>query len=346
MGLGPSPFIVARDVLSVFWFRLLTIGVLSALVVLAQTVAAGTLMYTMAHSLSLPKFITNIFSEIENTSVMWLPIIAFVFAALSAYLMYLHSLIAVSVMVDYEKKCAERLIKILQSDSKLYKTLTDNQIVTLISKDCRFGGRIAYEFSTMVMPLGVALGGFPVLFYINHYATISLLIVMTLAFSGQAIVWRMAKKVSQDMESDAAFDRIAKADLLKELKSISGSYQEITAKVPDPIFMNTYRRRLTMPHMGNFLGGLLYALATAVIMFWFLVFPQKDQVHGGLMFYIFVAIFVLSRLRIAPKVFTNFHVFFNYFGRAFYIIRHGKLPESLKAKSSNEVDATPLDEDY
>ncbi|MBU1276232.1 MAG: hypothetical protein KJ720_12725 [Proteobacteria bacterium] len=342
---APPPLLVVRDVVAAYWLRLVVIAGLSGAVIVCQTLAVSIVMFAITQHLSLPGLIREAIMGIKASSGLWLPLLAFALAAISAGMVFLHSLISVNIMTGYEKLCAARLLRRLEREPRILKAMSNNQVLILLSKDCRFGGRIAYELSNAIFPVGAAVVGLPILFYLNTYATLSLMLVVILAFGGQMLLRRKAQEVSQDMEDHAVLDKTAKADFLKALAAGSETTRGVKAKVPSPQFMDTYRRRLTIPHLGNLAGGLQYALALAVTIFWFTVFPQEKTVAGNLVLYLFVAMFVLSQMRVAPKVFMNFHMFYNYFSRAFAIILNGQ-PQSPATAQPGGSEASILDEEF
>ena len=261
---------------------------------------------------------------VQKSSDMWLPLLALVLAAASAGMVFVHSLISVRMMVGYEKFCAARLMKRLEGDKDSLRALEQ-----LPGADPALQGLPIWRTHRLRafqrgFPLGAALVGLPILFYLSVYATLSLLMVVILAFWAQMALRRRAQQVSQDMEDHAVLDKTAKLDFLKAMLAGQATTEEMVDKIPSPLFMDTYRRRLTMPHIGNLAGGLQYGLALAVTIFWFTVFPQDKSTAGNLVLYLFVAMFVLSQMRVAPKVFMNFHVFYNYFSRAFTVIISGR----------------------
>lgn len=76
-------------------------------------------------------------------------------------------------MTGYEKLRAARLLRRLEKEPRILKAMSNNQVLILLSKGCRFGGRIAYELSNAVFPVGAAVVGLPILFYLNTYATMA-----------------------------------------------------------------------------------------------------------------------------------------------------------------------------
>ena len=105
-------------------------------------------------------------------------LLSFLFLVASALLLYFVRVLGVRIMVAYEGYCAGRLMERIRKRSANVKDLGARTVLTLLSKDCRFGGRIAQEIGNVVMPAGIALIAFPAMFYLNWQATLILLAVL------------------------------------------------------------------------------------------------------------------------------------------------------------------------
>jgi len=333
---------VIRDVIVNYWPRLLLVGALSGIFAVSQGVLVALVMLSVDAGHAFPAPVQSVLAWMGNEIFLGFPLMVLLLGSFSALTMLQAMRIAVGMMVRYERHCVERLIRRLQPEREKLASYDDAQILQLLTKDCRYGGRIAFELTTAVFPSVISLIALPLLFYLNVFATLTLMIVIAVLIRIQAALWLRARQVSKNMEDHAPLDKTSKAKVLKALRAMKDG--EPLAKcppVPDPRFLETYRQRLLMPHVGNTFGAFQAATALAVAVFWFTSMGADGADASSLVLYLAVAFFVMQQLRNVSKVFVNFHVFYTYFRRVFFVMRDGL--EALP--STQSTDAEDQDEE-
>lgn len=265
-------------------------------------------------------------------------LLSFLFLVASALLLYFVRVLGVRIMVAYEGYCAGRLMERIRKRSANVKDLGARTVLTLLSKDCRFGGRIAQEIGNVVMPAGIALIAFPAMFYLNWQATLILFAVLAVTVVPYWLIARIAQSISYAFEASALLDGKYKSEMLEGIRNRTWGSRPV--EMPHPEFRKRYSQRLVVAHLGALAGGIQMALCLAVLSVWFV----RQRLAGGgaanIVVYAFVAVLAFNQLRAVPKVFANFHVFLAYFQRAFVLIHDIQDRIRLPAAA-----ATPGEED-
>ncbi len=312
-------FDIALDIFRHFWMQFFVIGGLSIMVIGTQAVVVTIMFSYFSEGSDLPGIVSIVTSLANNLGPFAFATLIFVIGTVSALGMFLSRVIAVSIMTGYEKLCVHRIIDIFKHDKSLFGDMTKADFIILLTKDCRFGGRIAFELTGAILPIGISLVAFPALLYLNLYATLGLLAIILMVGFSQQLLRHKIHEVSHDMEVDVTKDKEAKIALFQKLRSGDDIEAGAENNVPHPIFMDAYRRRLTVPHVGNLIGGLHFILALVIII---AAFGYSDEKYSSayLLLYIFVSIFTLSHIRSLSKIYMNIQVFYNYFQRAYLVI--------------------------
>ena len=245
-------------------------------------------------------------------------VVSFLFLVVSALLLYLVRVLGVRIMVAYEGYCAGRLVERIRKGCDNVRDLGNHAVITLLSKDCRYGGRIAQEISNIVMPAGIALIAFPAMFYLNWQATLIILVVLGVTVIPYSLIARFAKSISYSFETSTLLDGKYKNETLSGLRNRTVDSRPI--EMPHPEFKKQYAYRLIVAHLGALVGGIQMAVCLAVLSWWFARQRLAGDGAANIVVYAFVAVLAFNQLRAAPKVFANFHVFLAYFQRAFVLI--------------------------
>lgn len=322
--------LVLKDIFCIFWVKYALIGFLSGFSFVLQMFGVAMLLSSFNNKLKLPLDLQLLFVKFLDDYQM--VIFSFMVLSASAMLMFAGRKLIVGMMVDYEGICADQLFSIITKDCS--HNYEDSEILRLLSKDCRFGGRVVQEISSVVMPMGISAVAFPAMLYMNHYATFALFLVAIITLIPYFFIASKARKISYLFEKAASFDAQHKKQALSRFKKLKNIDESIS--FPHDDFKNLYRQRLVMPHYGILIGGMQFAFCLCILGLWFIATRESDTNIAGIVFYGYIASFTLNHLRPMAKVFTNFHVFLAYFQRAFVII---------KRISPAQVDLAAMDDD-
>lgn len=300
-----------------------------------------------SNSYKVPYFDVKIYFENDIFMLVFLGLIGIV----SVFLVYLSKIVSVSIMVDYERFCVSALSqKLLCASSKNVK-ISKKEYIVLCSKDCRFGGRLAFEISNSVMPVGVCAILIPALFFLNGMLTSLLLSVVGLAIISQLLLRPMIRQTAQLMETNATADSTAKSaeyDRIVDAINVQDSkiIHDFSSRIPDKDFMNTYKNRLILPHLGNLVGGISYAIILVVIVGFYSLQHNQLNGHEDFIFYCLIAFFCFSQMKILSKIYMNMSVFNEYFSRARHFINFGETKSDSFKKPSLASQAGDVDHDF
>lgn len=331
------------DIAKLFWLRLLAISMIGAIFAITQTLLALIFLSRFTQSAqSLPFF--DLGAVTQSLTPLAFGAVIFALGTFSAVFIFLSRIISISMMTDYEKHCVDKVLVRLESNKAKVKTMAPKNLLVLLSKDCRFGGRIANEVSSLMLPISVNLIGIPILFYLDASATILLLTVILLTGYLQFMASKIARKVGFDLETAGYKDSAEKADFNKQFQAwLSGKAADMKRhdfSMPHPDFVKSYRRRLAMPSLGQFIGTIGFTIAIAVLGIDFL---REGRAFDGakIALYIYVSFFALSQLRTVSKAYINSHVFFAFFQRAFTVMNDdfsllSQTPNKLKKNLTND----------
>lgn len=243
--------------------------------------------------------------------------------------------ISVKIMVDYERYLVQKLFQIFERDSEHVKKYSLPERMVLLSKDCRFGGRIAQEISDLVMPVAMLGVSVPVLLYLQFQATLILFLVMGLTSFSYKLIARRAREISYAFEEAVLNDSLLKKKILAEIEA--GERDTPLDDAPSRSFIREYQRRLFIAHVGVFIGNIQLALCLAALAVWSARNPNA-MAPSSLVLYGFVVLVTFNQLKKTPKVFTNFNVFFAYFRRAFELIHGLESHDLIPSFVQNDVD--------
>ena len=244
-------------------------------------------------------------------------------------------------MITYEQICSTEVIKRVQQRCRLVREKSDSQIISYLSKDCRYGGRIIQEICNIIVPLGFFIVAFPVMLYLNLEATILLSVIVLLTIIPFGYIVSKARSISSNFEIAAALDSTTKRELLKNLRN-DESIDDVP-KLPHPDFQHAYKQRLIMPHFGILIGGVQLSLCLAVISFFVISTEKNSTGISTIVLYGFISVFILRQTMLATKVFTSFHIFLAYFQRAFEVI--AGIGSIQKSDNENNEDSLPFIDD-
>lgn len=317
--------LVVGDVAKRFWPIYLLIGVFSALILVSQAAGLANILHIFSgnSSFSLPLHLQKFFPLLTLNKLTLLLASSFLLI-LSLIITFISRKLIVNMMIKYESICAGEIIKRVLDHNPAIEDKNDKQIITLLSKDCRFGGRIAQELSNIVMPLGALVVALPIMFYINFFVTVILLVVLFLTTLTYGWLARRAYRISSAMETGATSDSQLKKQLVSDIQKKDFDLSKTPLpNLPHQDFVHAYNQRLMMPYLGLLIGGIQLTLSLTIMAS--LIVEGNGLLFGGsvsaAVLYGFLAVFTLSQLRTTSKVFANFHVFLNYFQRAFVIIK-------------------------
>jgi hypothetical protein len=317
--------LVVWEIYSTFWSSYLAIALLTASAFVLQVTG-----------------ITTFASILQGKQIKYLPMIsddyagtllALLLLLLSSLLLFGVRALSVRIMVEYEGMCAGRLVNRFARSGDRCSTIKDDMVLRYISKDCRFGGRIAQEISNLVMPGGVALVAFPVLVYLNYQVTLVVLIAMAITVVPYRVFAKWAKNVSYSFEGAAGMDALYKKNTIKEIKKNPGAGK--TYKMPHPDFKKAYSLRLIAAHFGVLVGGFQLAICLAAASAW-LIYRRPfgfDPAH--MIMYAVVALVAFNQVKSVPKVFANCYLFLAYFQRVFVVLHD--LPTANEALPANSL---------
>ncbi len=243
--------------------------------------------------------------------------------------------LSVKIMVEYERYLVQKLLLIFDRTPDRLKKYSMSERMILLSKDCRFGGRIAQEISDMVMPAAMLAVSIPVLFYLQFHATMILFLVLGITSVSYKIIARRAREISYAFERAALEDGQVKKKLLAEIES--GVRSSPLEDAPTRSFIREYQRRLFITHVGVFLGNVQLALCLAAVAVWSARNPNAME-PSSLVLYGFIVLVTFNQLKKTPKVFTNFNVFFAYFRRAFELIHSLDSGELIPSYAHSDAD--------
>lgn len=307
--------LVLSDISQKFWHIYFLIGILSAITVLFQVLGLSMVLSSFNGDFSLPFNLDEILmKKVDELTII---VLSFFILSLSAAMMFFSRKLGIDIMIKYESLCADELIQRVHQQRLNTKDLSDVQIAILLSKDCRYGGRIIQEISNIVMPLGSSIIAFPIMFYLSYETTIVLIAILAITLPIYSRIAAKACLISTSLEQSAAKDSKTKKELISTIRKSKKKKIEIPS-LPHPDFRRAYHQRLVMPHFGLLVGGIQLALSLVAISF---LFASTGMHISGVILYGFLAVFTLSQLRSFSKVFASFHIFLTYFQRAFIIIK-------------------------
>lgn len=316
------------SILTRYSLRLSFVGLVALGFVFLQAFSFRVIMSFLtgsSNSYKVPYFDVKIYFENDIFLLVFLGLVGIV----SVILVYLSKIVSVSIMVDYERFCVSAVSqKLLCASTKNIK-LSKKEFIVLCSKDCRFGGRLAFEISNSVMPVGVCAILIPTLFFLNGMLTILLLSVVVLAIISQLLLRPMIRQTAQLMETNASADSTAKsAEYDRIVDALNAQDSKInldfSSRIPNKDFMKTYKNRLILPHLGNLIGGISYAIILVIIIGFYSLQHNQLNGHEDFIFYCLVAFFCFSQMKILSKIYMNISVFNEYFSRARHFINSGE----------------------
>lgn len=306
------------DILSSHTKSFFITALLSGMAIVLQLIAIQTfIMISSNSSESLSFFGENSFFDffLNSNSSIWG---VFIFSGiLSVFTMYVIKKISINVMIGYEILGVKRLAIILAENSNS-KKLDYGVINILMTKDCRFGGRMAYELSNVVFPISALILIFPYLMFLEIGLTVLIFALLLFVGASQLIFSNKSEEIASNMELHAKEDKIAKHAFLQLLEK--GEYEgpKSSSSIPSPLFMETYKQRLMIPHKGNLIGGAQFIIVLAIIGAWF-SFVSVQSTPADILVYSVICLFAFSQAKTIPKSLANSIVFFSYYKRAFYI---------------------------
>ncbi len=311
-----TTLLVLKDIIANFWIQYLIIGILSAFSFVLQTIGVSVIISSFNSKLDLPFNLNTIILSLINSGYIVFAG-SFICLSLSAVLLFLARKITASSMVEYEGICANALASKLFSQPET--TLSAAEILRLLSKDCRFGGRIVQETSNIIMPMGVSLVAVPLMLYLNFMLTLVILAMVLTTLLPYGIIAKKANKISYSFEVSAGLDSQCKKTAVNNY--LKNTLPPEPVLFPHPDFKTDYQKRLVIPHYGVLIGNIQISFCLAILAWWF--FSKESHVldFSNVVLYGFIALFALNQLRNVTKVFTSFHVFLAYFQRAFFIIK-------------------------
>jgi hypothetical protein len=326
--------LVVFDIMARYWRSYLVIFLLSATAFVMQVAGISILI-------SCIRGVTNRYSEFFGMGFLGMSS-GFLFLILAPVVLFIARYLGVQIMVAYEGHCANRIIQGVRKKSGRTCGLDDAIIMKLLSKDCRFGGRIAQEVSGVIMPAGIGLAAFPAMIYLNYQATLILMLVLLPTALLYWWISKVAKSVSFKFEDAAALDGQYKKETLAALRDNKIHKEQIT--MPHAEFKKRYAHRLIIAHCGILAGGIQMALCLLTLSIWFSQRRQSGVIDENIVIYAFVAVLAFSQLKSLPKVFANFHVFLAYFQRAFVLIYDIKSIEvSSLTEAPKDLESVFLD---
>lgn len=320
--------LVLSDISQKFWHIYFLIGILSALTVVFQVTGLSIILGSFNGDFSLPFNFDKIL--VENVDKLTMIVLAFFVLSLSAVMMFFSRKLGIDIMIRYESICSDELMQRVRKCSPATKDISDSQIVVLLSKDCRYGGRIIQEISNFVMPLGSSIIAFPIMFYLSYETTIVLIAILAITLPIYGRIATKARSISVSLEQSAIKDSKTKKELINIIRKNPKKKKLKIPSLPHPDFRRAYHQRLLMPHFGLLIGGIQLALSLVAIS---LLFASTGMHISGVILYSFLAVFTLTHLRSFSKVFAGFHIFLAYFQRAFVIIKDID-PSYLEADTS------------
>lgn len=255
------------------------------------------------------------YSLLSSKLVLWS---AFILSGIvSVCAMYVIKIISVNVMINYEVFCVNRLAKVISEKFDIEK-IDYGTVNVLMSKDCRFGGRMAYELSNVVFPISSLMLLFPYLMFLEPGLTALIFSLLFVIGAGQLKFSSKSELIASNMELHAKDDKLAKKNFFQLLEKGEFDSTNNSNKIPSPVFMETYRQRLMIPHKGNFIGGAQFIIVLTVIGVWF-SFVSEERTPTDILIYSIICLISFSQAKTIPKSIANSIVFFSYFKRAFNI---------------------------
>jgi hypothetical protein len=330
--------LVLKDIFCIFWLKYAFIGFLSGFSFILQMFGVAILLSSFNNKLKLPLDLQDLFVKFFNDYQM--VIFSFVLLSVSATLMFAGRKLIVGMMVDYEGICANQLFSVVTKSCS--QNLKDSEILRLLSKDCRFGGRVVQEISSVVMPMGIALVALPLLLYMNYYATFALFLVAIITLIPYFFIASKAREMSYSFENSASIDGQYKKQAIAHFRKVKNIDASIS--FPHSDFKDLYKQRLIMPHYGILIGGMQFAFCLGIMGLWFVITRESGANIASIVFYGYIASFTLNQLRPMAKVFANFHVFLAYFQRAFVIIK-GISPTQIEHTVIDDESVAPASEE-
>lgn len=335
--------LVLSDLLKRYWSTYLVIGFFAILVPFFQT--AGTVLFIHAirgdNNFTLPYNLHQFLPPIPSNHFMIL-ILAALFLAVSLLIMFFSRKLAVGLMIRYEKECAEEIIRKFAAKDKLLEGKSNSQIIVMLSKDCRQGGRMALDIGSVVSPIGALLVILPIMFYISGITTFALTVLLGLTAIIYGSLSNRSHRIAQNLEESGIEDARMKKDLIAKIQADELSEEELAKiSLPHDNFARAYNDRIMMPQIAAVFGGIQVLLSLILIS---LLIGLGSSNLSLIVLYGTLAIYALTQLRAISKTFTNFHIFLAYFQRAFVIIK-GINPEDYGLKLFDSIAAANITEE-
>lgn len=316
------------SILELYSFRLSFVGGVALSFVVSQAILFSAILSFIGGNLSsytIPYFGITIYFEYKFLLVTMIG----AFGLISIILVYISKIISVGIMIDYERYCVSVLSQKLVDTYSRPLALCKKEYVGLCTKDCRFGGRLAFEISNSIMPVGVCIILIPTLFVLNPLLTSLILFVVILTMISQALLQPKIQRTARLMETLAKVDSLAKSsefDGIAETtgQSSSNKSYDFARRIPDPSFLDVYKTRLILPHLGNFIGGVSFVTILLVIIVFYSLEPSGLNQNEDYLYYCMIAFFCFSQMRTLSKIYVNISVFNEYFSRARHFIETGE----------------------
>jgi hypothetical protein len=335
--------LVLKDIFYKFWSQYILIGFYSSVTIGLQIIGIAIILSSFNGNLHLPFGLEDRFL-LKSMDKQKLIILSFFILSLSSVFMFLARKVTVHLMIEYESLCTKDLMSQILNNRAEIEGKSDAEIITLLSKDCRFGGRIVQEISNIVMPLGFSIIAFPLLFYLNYEATIILMVVGAVTLLPYTLIAGKARSISYSFEESAAIDSRFKKEMIGNIRKRDGTVE--APSFPHPAFKRAYQQRLIIPHYGIFVGGIQIAFCFVALALWFASSEASSIDIARIILYGFVAVFTLNQLRSVAKVFASFHVFLAYFQRAFIIIKGIEPSQVVNLTDSKKGEPAFIEEDF
>lgn len=342
-------FLVLSDLLKRYWSTYLLIGGFAILVPFFQT--AGTVLFIHAirgdDKFTLPYNLHQFLPPIPSSHLLIL-ILAAGFLTVSLLIMFFSRRLAVGLMIRYEKECAQEIIRKFAQKDKSLEDKSSSQVMVMLSKDCRQGGRMALDIGGVVSPIGALLVILPIMFYISSTTTLALTALLGLTAIIYGKLSGRSHRIAQNLEESGIEDARMKKALMAKIQAGEITEEELSkVSLPHENFAKAYHDRIMMPQIASVFGGIQVLLSLILIS---LLIGLGSSNLSLIVLYGTLAIYALTQLRAISKTFTNFHIFLAYFQRAFVIIKginpadYGlKLFDSVAASNITEEDAEDTD---
>jgi hypothetical protein len=209
------------------------------------------------------------------------------------------------VMIEFELYSVSYIIKYINSKNEKFLKPEKQNLLLRIIKDCRFGGRLIGEICLVLNPLLMLIVSLVILLYLDYLIVLVILILALILFYIQKKIFKYGNNIMDDMETNASEDKKIRVSILDGDSNL--------LDLRNSSFLSSYSKRLVIPHVSNFIIGIILILF--ISWFYFFYIPNNNIIVNELVIYFYICILIFGSMKLLFKSITNMGLFYRYFRR-------------------------------